>query len=718
MRVVGYDVPLRTRFRGLDRRDGLLLQGDAGWAEFSPFWDYDAAESAAWLAAAREAADLAYPEPVRDRVPVNVTVPAVGPERAHAIVTGSGGCTTAKIKVAETGQTLDEEIARVEAVRDALGPGGKVRVDVNARWDLDTALHRLPLLDRAAGGLEYAEQPCAAVEDLAALRRRLDVPIAADESIRRAADPFRVRDAQAADVVVLKVQPLGGVRACLHLAERIGLPVVVSSALESSIGLAAGVALAAALPELHHACGLATAHLLERDTVADPLLPVDGHLPVTRPEPDPAALDAAAQDPDLAARWERRLAEVTAALDARGGRAMTDPAAQDARPAARPDPSAAPGAPGPDDTLAPDAGPAGVPDAQRTAQEILAALVAHGVRDVVLAPGSRSAPLAYAARAAEEAGWLRLHVRVDERVAGFVALGLGLAGRPAAAVTTSGTAVANLHPAVLEAAHARVPLFVLSADRPHEIRGTGANQTTDQVGIFAGAPVFAAEIPAGAPGGAKLGQVIARAVAAATGARGGPAGPAHLNVAFREPLVPAAPWAPGPAPARATLVTPHGRPAPVRLPAGERTVVVAGDDGREAADDLGISAGARALDRADDAWRTGGRHAPTRSAAARLARAGGWPLLAEPSSGARTDGAAVPAYRLLLDLPGLGAEIRRVVVLGHPTLSRPVSQLLAREDVEVVVVDPAGAWTDVSGTAARVADATEIDGTPSTRDRA
>ena len=319
MRVVGYDVPLRTRFRGLTRRDGLLLHGDAGWAEFSPFWDYDAPESAAWLAAAREAAHTEYPAPVRDRVPVNVTVPAVGPEDAHRIVTASGGCTTAKVKVAEANQTLDDELARLEAVRDALGPGGKVRIDVNARWDLDTALHRLPLLDRAAGGLEYAEQPCTTVEDLATLRRRLTIPIAADESIRRAADPYRVRDAQAADVVVLKVQPLGGVRACLRLAEEIGLPVVVSSALESSIGLAAGVALAAALPELHHACGLATAHLLATDTVAEPLLPVDGHLPVTRPDPAEAALAAAAQSPELAARWERRLAGVTAALDAHGG---------------------------------------------------------------------------------------------------------------------------------------------------------------------------------------------------------------------------------------------------------------------------------------------------------------------------------------------------------------------------------------------------------------
>ncbi|UNX54426.1 o-succinylbenzoate synthase [Georgenia sp. TF02-10] len=302
-----YSVPLRTRFRGLTVRDGALLRGDAGWGEVSPFWDYDAAESAAWLRAGLEAAEEGWPDPVRSTVPVNVTVPAVGPEQAAQIVAGSGGCTTAKVKVAETGQSLAAEQARLEAVRDALGPGGRVRIDANGGWDLDTAVARLPLLDRAAGGLEYAEQPCAAVADLAAVRRRTNVPVAADESIRRAADPLAVRRAEAADVVVLKVQPLGGVRACLRLAEELGLPVVVSSALETSVGIAAGVALAAALPELPYACGLATVHLLARDAVADPLLPTGGVIEVRRPAPDPATLAAVAAPADVAARWRDRL---------------------------------------------------------------------------------------------------------------------------------------------------------------------------------------------------------------------------------------------------------------------------------------------------------------------------------------------------------------------------------------------------------------------------
>ncbi|WP_225752929.1 o-succinylbenzoate synthase [Actinotalea sp. Marseille-Q4924] len=308
-----YRVGLRTRFRGLTARDGVLVRGDAGWGEFSPFWDYDVDESRAWWRAAREAADEGWPAPVRDRVPVNVTVPAVDGATARAIVERSGGCRTAKVKVAEPGQTVDDEVERLEAVRDALGPGGRIRVDANGAWDVDEAVTRLAVLDRAAGGLEYAEQPCRTVEELARVRRRTPVPVAADESVRRAEDPLAVVRAEAADVVVLKVQPLGGVRACLRLAEQVGLPVVVSSALESSVGLAAGVALAAALPDLPYAAGLATAQLLSADVVPDPLLPVDGALPVRRPQPDAAHLAATAADDGLARRWHERVRAVTAA---------------------------------------------------------------------------------------------------------------------------------------------------------------------------------------------------------------------------------------------------------------------------------------------------------------------------------------------------------------------------------------------------------------------
>ncbi len=304
-----FSIPMRTRFRGITVREGVLLEGPAGWGEWSPFTEYDAPTARPWLRAAEEAAAGDWPAPLRDAVPVNVTVPACDPERAHAIVT-AGGCTTAKVKVAEAGQVLAEDEARLEAVRDALGPGGRVRVDANGGWDVDGAVAAIRRLERAAGGLEYVEQPCATVEELAAVRRAVAVPVAADESIRRAEDPYRVRDLEAADVAVLKVQPLGGVRACLRIAEDIGLPVVVSSAVESSIGIAAGVALAAALPELPHACGLATVQLLADDVAVEPLLPVGGMLPVRTPAVDPAALDRLAADPDRVAWWEQRLAAV------------------------------------------------------------------------------------------------------------------------------------------------------------------------------------------------------------------------------------------------------------------------------------------------------------------------------------------------------------------------------------------------------------------------
>jgi len=310
-----FSIPMTTRFRGITVREGMLLRGPAGWGEFSPFLEYDARVAAPWLRCAREAASEGWPAPLRERVPVNVTVPAVAPEDAAAIVRASNGCRTAKVKVAEPGQTRADEQARLEAVRDALGPDGRIRIDANGGWSVDEAVTALGVLDRAAGGLEYVEQPCASVEDLAVVRRRVSVPVAADESIRRAEDPYRVRDLEAADVAVLKVQPLGGVRACLRIAEDIGLPVVVSSALESSVGIAAGVALAAALPELPYACGLATVQLLTDDVAVHPLLPEDGALPVVRPDVDPTALVRLRATPARAAAWTARVAEIDA-LDA------------------------------------------------------------------------------------------------------------------------------------------------------------------------------------------------------------------------------------------------------------------------------------------------------------------------------------------------------------------------------------------------------------------
>jgi O-succinylbenzoate synthase len=306
---VAYELALTTRFRGVVSRSGLLVEGPAGWGEWSPFPEYERPEIDAWWAAAVESATLAWPAPVRDRVPVNSIVPAVPAEAAARYAT-AGGCRTAKVKVAEGGQTLSDDLARVEAVRDAMGADGRVRVDANGAWSVDQALTAIKQLARFE--LEYVEQPCASVDELAELRLALaragvDVPIAADESIRRSGDPERVAQLGAADVAVLKVQPLGGVRRCLELAERLGLPVVVSSALESSVGIAAGVALAAALPELPYACGLNTLALLARDVTDQPLVVTDGTLRPGRVAPYGEGWQAPSESDDW---WRARRREV------------------------------------------------------------------------------------------------------------------------------------------------------------------------------------------------------------------------------------------------------------------------------------------------------------------------------------------------------------------------------------------------------------------------
>jgi o-succinylbenzoate synthase len=306
-----FAIPMPTRFRGITLREGALLQGPAGWGEFSPFAEYGPRECARWLACALEAAAYGWPAPVRDSVPVNVTVPAVGAEQAYKIVAESG-CRTAKVKVAEPGQASADDVDRVAAVRDAIGPDGRVRVDANGGWSVGQAERQLSDLSRF--GLEYAEQPCATLAELAELRRRVDVPLAADESIRRAEDPLKVRAAGAADIVVLKAQPLGGVRSALEIAEQCGLPVVVSSAVDTSVGLAAGVALAAALPELPYACGLATMSLLAGDVTADPLAESGGVLPVRPAVVDEVALAACEVDP---AGWRDRLLAAAQFLPAR-----------------------------------------------------------------------------------------------------------------------------------------------------------------------------------------------------------------------------------------------------------------------------------------------------------------------------------------------------------------------------------------------------------------
>jgi O-succinylbenzoate synthase len=282
-------LPMRVRFRGITTREVALIDGPAGWGEFGAFVEYEPLEAAQWLASGIEAAYHQLPAPRRDRIPINATVPAVAAAQVTEVLARFPGARTAKVKVAEPGQRLADDVDRVNAVREIVPT---VRVDANGGWSVDEAADAAAALT-ADGPLEYLEQPCATVPELAELRRRVDVPIAADESIRKADDPLAVVRARAADIAVVKVAPLGGVAALLDIAAQIDIPVVVSSALDSAVGIAVGLAAAAALPELSYACGLGTGGLFVED-VAEAAVPVDGNLAVGPVVPDPARLQALA----------------------------------------------------------------------------------------------------------------------------------------------------------------------------------------------------------------------------------------------------------------------------------------------------------------------------------------------------------------------------------------------------------------------------------------
>jgi O-succinylbenzoate synthase len=301
-------LPMVTRFRGIDTREALLLEGPEGWTEFSPFVEYGDAEAAAWLAASIDFGWNETPPVLRDAVAVNATVPAVAAAEVPGVLERFPGCRTAKVKVAAGDQTLADDVARVHAVRDVLGPTGRIRVDANGLWTVDEAEHAMHAL--AGFDLEYVEQPVASVEDMAEIRRRthyLDVPIAADESVRKSSDPLRVARAGAADILVIKAAPLGGIRAALSIIGQTGLPVVVSSALDTSVGISMGAHLAAAIPDLQFDCGLGTASLLAADVTTSPLLPRNGAIPVMRVVPDADLLDAHAASADRRDWWLARL---------------------------------------------------------------------------------------------------------------------------------------------------------------------------------------------------------------------------------------------------------------------------------------------------------------------------------------------------------------------------------------------------------------------------
>ena len=272
-RMLAFAVPLTVRFRGIEVREGTLLHGPEGW------------------------------------VPINVTIPVVDADRAGRMAAESA-CLTAKVKVADPRSDLREDCRRVAAVREAM-PDGHIRVDANTAWDVDAAVRAITELDAAAEGLEYVEQPCASVAELAQVRRKVNVPVAADESVRRAEDPLAVARAGAADLLIVKAQPLGGVARALEVIDATGLPAVVSSALDTSIGIGLATYLAAALPSLDHACGLGTIRLFQGDVSASPLLPVDGYLRPRRGEVD---VEVEESDTDLCPRWSQRLALTVAAL--------------------------------------------------------------------------------------------------------------------------------------------------------------------------------------------------------------------------------------------------------------------------------------------------------------------------------------------------------------------------------------------------------------------
>lgn len=314
-------IPMRVKFRGVDHREALLVRGPAGWGEFCPFLEYDDDESAPWLRGAIEAGWEGFPEPVRHRVAVNATVPAVPAAEVESVLARFGPVTAVKVKVAEKGQSLADDLSRVAEVRRLL-PAAGLRVDANGGWTVPAAVTALTAL--AEYSLEYAEQPVMDIGGLREVRlelRRRGVPvlIAADESVRKESDPLRVAREDAADLLVIKAAPLGGVRRALDIVAQAGLPAVVSSALDTSVGISAGLALAAALPELPYACGLGTVTLMGGDVTATSLVPDRGWLPVGQVEVSEELLDRYAADPQRTAWWLDRLDRVASLLSQHSG---------------------------------------------------------------------------------------------------------------------------------------------------------------------------------------------------------------------------------------------------------------------------------------------------------------------------------------------------------------------------------------------------------------
>jgi len=288
-------LPMKTKFRGITVREVALIKGEYGWAEFSPFLEYDYAESAPWLASAIEAATTPKPKLYRTSVAINGTIPALNdPVDLKKVVDSFPGVNTFKVKV---GTNLAEDLARIDVIRK-LQPQAKIRIDVNGLWSVDQAETFL----NAAGEIEYAEQPCATITELRELKSRTSVKIVGDEILRKAVDPFAIDLAGAIDYLMLKVQPLGGIKRAHALAEHHNLPVVVSSALESAVGINYGLTLAASFEEMNFDCGLGTGSLLAVDVAQLPI--VDGKIEISEFEPQLDGLDVAS---DRFEWWKNRI---------------------------------------------------------------------------------------------------------------------------------------------------------------------------------------------------------------------------------------------------------------------------------------------------------------------------------------------------------------------------------------------------------------------------
>ena len=307
LRVVA--LPMKTKFRGLQIRETALIQGSAGWGEFAPFIEYGARESLPWLESAIEAATTDFPSGMRNSIPVNATIPASDDEgEIEKILSWYPGVNTVKIKV---GTGIREDLVRIARVRKYL-PNAKIRVDVNGSWSVDDAVFNIRTIygEVAGTSLEYVEQPVATLEELKELKERLiiDVKIAGDEVLRKAIDPFEIDLEGAIDVLMLKVSPLGGIDRSLKLAAHHKLPVVVSSALESVVGISHGLRLASALPNLEYACGLATSALFEADLGSIPIS--NGAMSVEAPEIDDERFQRFAASADRLEWWRNRISEV------------------------------------------------------------------------------------------------------------------------------------------------------------------------------------------------------------------------------------------------------------------------------------------------------------------------------------------------------------------------------------------------------------------------